>query len=318
MTSFKKAVYFFCYDFKEDSVAPRVFDQLLERFEFKTIEIMVDGYPVMEYQDYNGNIFNCVRTNKVISHEYDHYLPIMNKYFSDFDFGGIVNWHGGSNAPDKVLCIHTTGDVESGYFGKTHPIHTTNLAHEMEKNRIKLNLEDFKVTMEATHWSGIVSNRPPKQIIKYDVPLVDIEIGSTIESWENEQAAEVITLSLLEVFNNNHKYPVLLYVGGIHFEEPITNAVLNQEYPVSASHILANRWVVEGKYSEEEGYKKLGECINSIIGGIDGIVYQEKLKAPYREQCMRMGAALGVPVFKHKQLRNIQQSPIAYLYKKLD
>lgn len=310
----KKAVYFFCYNFENDSVAPRIFDNSIKTFDLKKTETIVDGYPVMEYKDSKGNLFSYVRTNKVISHDYEYYIPIMNKYFSDYDFGGVVNWHGGAKAPDKVLCLHTIGDVESGYFGITNPIYTTNLGHTLEKNRKELHLEDFRVTMEATHWSGIISNGSPDKIVEYKVPLVDVEIGSTPESWSNEKAINVITLSLVEVFDNNKKYPTVLYVGGIHFEDPITNAVLGQEYPVSASHILPSSWVVNGKYDEEEGYKKLEACINSIIGGIDGIVYQDKLKAPYRDQCKRIGEVLNVPVFKHKQLNNIKESPIIGLY----
>lgn len=310
----KKAVYFFCYDFENDSVAPRVFENSMRIFDLKPTKITIDGYPVMEYIDSKGNVFNYVRTHKVISHDYDYYLPIMNEYFSKFDFAGVVNWHGGQKAPDKVLCLHTTGDVESGYFGMTHPIYTTNLAHKLEENRRELGLEDFRVTMEATHWSGMIYNGLPQKIIEFKVPLVDVEIGSTPESWANEKAVDVITLSLVKVFDSDVKFPTVLYLGGIHFEEPITNAVLNRQYPVSATHILPSSWLVNGKYNEEEGYKKLEECINSIIGGIDGIVYQEKLKAPYREQCRRIAEVLNVPVFKHKQLSNIKESPIIGLY----
>ena len=314
MLSIKRAVYFFCYDLEKDSVAPRVFDNSIKNFDFKTTNIVVDGYPVMEFTDSKGNIFNYVRTNEVISHDYEYYLPVMNKYFSDFDFGGVVNWHGGSKAPDKVLCLHTTGDVESGYFGMAHPIYTTNLAHQLEENRRELGLEDFRVTMEATHWSGVIYNGLPQKIVEYKVPLVDVEIGSTPESWANEKAVEVITLSLVKIFDNDKKVPTVLYLGGIHFEQPITNAVLNKEYPVSATHILPNAWLVNGKYNEEEGYKKLETCINSIVGGIDAIVYQEKLKTPFKEQCRRMAETLNIPAFKHKQLSNMKESAISHLY----
>lgn len=54
----KKAVYFFCYDFKNDSVAPRVFENSMRIFDLKPIKIMIDGYPVMEYIDSKGNVFN--------------------------------------------------------------------------------------------------------------------------------------------------------------------------------------------------------------------------------------------------------------------
>lgn len=54
--------------------------------------------------------------------------------------------------------------------------------------------------------------------------------------------------------------------------------------------------------------------IYKFIGEIDRIIYQEKLKAPYREQYRRIAEVLNVPVFKHKQLSNTKESPIIGLY----
>lgn len=312
----KKAVYYFCYNFEDDSVAPRVFDYSVEKFKLKETGLIIDDYPVMEFKDNKGNLFTYVRTSKVISHDYEHYLPVMNEYFSEYDFAGVVNWHGGDNAPDKLLCLHTIGDVPSGNFAPSNPLYTTNLARSMEQNRKVIGLDDFRVTMEATHWSGIIDDDSPELITKYNVPLVDIEIGSTNESYANEKAVEILAVSIVRVFDNEVKVPTILYVGGIHFEEPITSAILNENYHVGATHILPNIWLTSGVYSDDEGYKKLEACVDSIIGGIDGIVFQEKLKGPFKEQCRKLATALDVPIFKHKQLKNLEDSPIADLYNK--
>ncbi len=193
----KKAVYFFCKDLKKDPVAFNVFKTISKKFDLNKTEILVDNEVVLEFKDSNNNIFQYVRTDEVISHDYKKYLPILNKYFSDFDFAGLVNWHEGSNAPDKILTVHTTGDVFTGKFGLASPLYTRNLICAMEDNKIKLGLEDFNTVTEATHWSGVPYGGEPSLITEYNVPLVDIEIGSTKESWENDKAIEVLAKSLV-------------------------------------------------------------------------------------------------------------------------
>ncbi|NMM64428.1 hypothetical protein HBE96_17560 [Clostridium sp. P21] len=57
------------------------YNNSIKNFNFKTTNIIVDGY------------------------------PIMDQYFSNFGFARVVNWHGGLKVPDEVLCLHTIGDV---------------------------------------------------------------------------------------------------------------------------------------------------------------------------------------------------------------
>lgn len=112
--------------------------------------------------------------------EYSSYLPLINEYFEDFDIAAMVNWHGGQNAPDKVLCIHTVGDLASARYSPSNPVPSTNLARALEHHRERLNLEEFKVTTEATHWSGsIVYDGKSEWIEESKLPFLDIEIGST-------------------------------------------------------------------------------------------------------------------------------------------
>lgn len=307
MSSTKKAVYFFSINLDIDPVAGHVFDALSKMYSLDETNIIIDDNPVLIHSDDKGNEFYFVRTRKVVCHDYRHYLPIMNGYFSDFDMAGLVTWHEGQNAPDRILSVHTTGDVDTGYFGNANPVYMYNLLLSLEKNRIAAGLEDFRITTEATHWSGMINNGgTPDMIPQFPVPLVDIEIGSTPSSWSNQSASKVIAQALAEVFNSSGKtLKNLLCVGGVHFEPAFAGAVLQtwEDNAFGISHIIPNHWLVTGQYEGEDGQAKLENCIKSIKGGIAGVVFHDNLKGAYKEQLRILGKKYNIPVFKHQLLR---------------
>lgn len=294
----KKAVYFFCADKDIDPVASKVFNYLQNNNYFAETKLIIDGYPVTEYS--NGNCFLFVRLNNVLSHDYIQYLPVLNHHFNDFDAAGIINWHEGANAPDRILTIHSTGDVPSGFFGRSNPNCFKNLFCSLEQNRVKYQLDNFKVMTEATHWSGIPYKQSPELIIKYNVPIYDIEIGSTPESWNNETAIKILSESLFDVFNENNQLKALLCVGGVHFEESYSKILL--ENNISIGHILANQQVL-ANYSGENGLEKLNNCIRSIEGGINGIIFHDNLKGEYKQQCGIIAEENKIYCGKHKILK---------------
>lgn len=309
----KKAVYFFCYDQIEDPVAYLTFNASIQLLNLEQSDIVIDGYNVFKYEDSKGHIFYYVRCKYILSHNYAHYLPLLNEHFTDFDFAGVITWHKGKNAPDKILTVHTTGDVVSGYFGSVEPLYTRNLLLAIEDKRQQLDLDDFTTLTEATHWSGIVHQGLPEWVPQYKVPIVDIEIGSTLSSWSNQVAVQVIAQSLTQVFDRSDTdLRSLLCVGGSHFEPTFTEAVLNTstEYPIALSHILPNRWLIDGTYDHESGLEKLNTCIMSIQGGIHGIVFHSDVKGPHKAKLRVVAESLGIPMFKYKALREPHNLPL--------
>ena len=306
MSSLKRAVFFGAAP-GIDHVAGPVFKAIGEEYRLTQTEIIIDSKPVLKRRDEAGDEFYFVRTDAVVCHDYDRYLPILLRYFADFDMAGLITWHEGHNAPDQVFSVHTTGDVDSGNFGSASPQYMHNLLWSLERNRLAEGLENFKITTEGTHWSGIVYSRcPPVLIPQYPVPLVDIEIGSTAASWSNQAAARVIARSLQDIFKSDGlKLNNLLCVGGVHFETGFASAVLqswdDQAYGIS--HIIPNQGLVTGHYEDDGGVDKLEACIQSIQGGIAGIAFHDNLKGVYKEKLRILGSQYNVPVFKHQLLR---------------
>ena len=311
----RKAVYFFCTDYERDEVAPRVLNYLKENYDLKLADFKFANKDVYGYHDDRGNLFSFVETDKVLSYDYDLYIPLLNKYFKDYDVAGVVNWHGGKNAPDKILTVHSTGDVVGKIFAPSNPVYLRNLLLAIEENRVKSNLDDFTTMTEATHWTGTIQGQDINLIDKYQVPIFDIEIGSTLESWKNPIAESVLANSLFRVFDDDIKpelkdIQVLLCTGGMHFEETFSNIIINTEKPVSIGHILSNQWMVQGEYDKEENYQYLKKCVDSISMKVDGIVIHDNLKSAYKNAVKKLGEELGVPVFKHKKLKKPSDLPI--------
>ena len=306
----KKAVYFFCTDYEKDEVAPRVLDYLKNNYPLVLIKHKFDNRNIYEYVDENNNLFSYVETDKVLSYDYDKYIPLLNKLFADYDVAGVVNWHGGEKAPDKILTVHSTGDVVGGIYAPSNPLYLRNLLVSMENNRVKNNLDDFKVMTEGTHWTGTIRGGNINLIDKYEVPLFDIEIGSSLDSWSNETAVKTLATSLQDVFSHDDDIKVLLCTGGMHFEETFSNIILYKNYKISVGHVLPNQWLVQGEYDKDEKYDLLKKCTDSIIGNIDGIVIHDNLKSGYKNQIKKLADELGIPTFKHKKLRTPKDLPI--------
>jgi len=308
----KNAVYFFCNNLSEDPVALHVYDSLCQERELEQTDLVIDGNPVQKAHDRHGNTLHFVRIDKVLSHDYPRYLPMLQEHFGHMDFAGVVNWHEGANAPENILCAHTTADIPSGAFGTADPKTLRNLLIGLDKHRKELSLDDFTVLTEATHWSGIPHGGDPMLITEYKVPVVDIEIGSSPECWNNSEAAKALGRSLFDIFDTEYTSgKSLLCVGGMHFDSTFRDAVFNEESPepLLVSHILPNQWVVSGAYDNHQGLDRLHACVQSIVGGVDGIVFHDKLKGNYKERLRELSEELSIPIFKHKALRNPSSLP---------
>ncbi len=272
--------------------------------------IMFCGQEVMRYTD-EGYEYYFVPMDTAVCLDYPRFLPEMNRYFSDCDMAGMVTWHEGTHAPDNVLTVHSLGDVDSGYFGKAQPRYMRNLLLAYEKNRQELGLTDYHVVTEATHWSGVHEGHgDPKLLVQFPVPMVDIEVGSSPKSWEDEKACRALARTLTHVFDDDGKtVHNILCVGGVHFEPSFAEAVFTTwgSEAFGVSHIIANQWLVTGKYEDEDGFKRMCDCIHAISGGVEAIFFHDKLKGCYKDLVRRLGRELQIPIYKHQKLRNPQE-----------
>lgn len=302
-----RAVLFFCADPTLDPVAHRVFDASRRLLPLAEAGGDVDGMPVLVHRDGGGREFVYVRTADVLSHDYPRYLPLLAERFADADVAMVVNWHEGANAPDRIFMAHTTGDVASGTFGAADAALTTAMLLAIERARAEAGLDEYRTVTEATHWSGIVHGHAAAVLARYPVPVLDVEIGSTPESWADPRAVEVLARALPRVFDDvRGDRASVLFVGGIHFEPSIRDALLGdaRRGDIAVSHILANHWLAAGGYDQPQGEEKLEAACRSIAGGVDVICFHDSLKGAMKERVRAVAARLGIPAFNHRRLRD--------------
>ncbi|MBR5474509.1 MAG: hypothetical protein IKU83_03755, partial [Lachnospiraceae bacterium] len=255
----------------------------------------------------NGHEFYFVPTDIALCRDYPRYLPEMMAHFADFDMSGMVTWHEGTHAPEHVLTVHSLGDVDSGYYGKANPRFMRNLLLAFEEQRKAFGLDAYQVVTEATHWSGVHGGEgDPSLLVQYPVPMVDIEVGSSPVSWEDDRSCRALARALFGVFEDDGKrVHNLLCVGGVHFEPNFAEAALTAwgDEAYAVTHIIANQWLVTGQYETEEGFRKACACMDAIEGGVDAIFFHDKMKGCYKDLVRRLGEAYQVPIYKHQKLR---------------
>lgn len=302
----RHAVFVFCIDREKDPVAGSVLDALNTERVLVPTDLELDGRSVLEVASLRDAKISIVRTNEVASNDYTRYSAILNECFGDANVIGIVNWHGGANAPNAIFTVQTTGDLATGTFSAVDPRLIRGLLLAIESERVASGLHAFRTYLEATHWSGVKAGDPGTRLADLRPSAIDIELGSSPADWTNPVAARVLARALLCTFGRMEE-PIhsVLCMGGIHFEPSFTKAVLQlcAEPPIAASHVPPNHCLVSGGYDRESRLVDLRACVHSIVGGIQGIVSHDKLKAPYKRVARLLAEELRVPMLSHKKMR---------------
>lgn len=307
-----RAVYYICDNPDFGHVSQHVWDILgEEEYLDEKTDIVFDGRETYMYKDDEGNEYWFVPTRVALCLDYPRWLPEMNEYFSDFDISGMVTWHEGGSAPPNILTVHSHGDVETGIYSPARPTLMRNLLVGIDEERQKLGLDDYTVVTEATHWSGVFDEHgnpsDPALLLEYPVSMMDIEVGSDPSSWENMDACRALARGLMHVFDDNGLYVHnLLCVGGIHFQKDWAQAPFRvwDGQTFGVTHCIANQWLVDGRYEDEHGFEWIENAMNAIEGGVEAIVFHDKMKACYKDLCRELGAKYDIPFYKHQRLRN--------------
>lgn len=306
----KHAVFIFCIAPEKDPAPGNVLHALKAECTLQA-GVEVNGHPVLEVRGLRDATISIVMTNEVVSNNYARYSPTLNDRFGGANPICIVNWHEGANAPNAIFTVQTTGDLASGTFSPVDPRITRGLFLAIEGQRIASGLNDFQTYLEATLWSGVKTGDPGTRLADLSPSANGIEIGSSPADCTNALATRVLARALLHIFDHMEE-PVqsVLCTGGVHLKPSFTSAVLrpSEGLPIAASHILPNHWLVSDDYDRQSRLVDLRACAHSIVGGIQGIVYHDKLKAPYKGVARLLAEELRVPMISHKKCVRLSQT----------
>lgn len=295
-----KFLFLFCSNQTIDPVAPAILQQAKAYYAAISTSFVIENRPVFQTQ-INDHSFFFAETSNIASKLYSDIADEINLQFSDVDMIGLVNWHEGANAPEKIFCAHSTADVPSGIFGTTSGESLAAVLLAIEFERSSAGLTDFRTLFEASHWSGSMYGRPSVELLQIKAPVFDIEIGSTPNDWNHTGAQEVLVKALGRI-PEYYKYdkPRALYVGGIHFESSATEIVFQSAV---IEHHLPNQWLVSGEYQLPGGEMKIIAAAESCLLMPELIVYHAGLKSVYKECVRKAAELLKIPCLSHKQLR---------------
>jgi D-tyrosyl-tRNA(Tyr) deacylase len=293
-------VFFFCNDPDRDPCAPMVFHELQKLHGIAEAGFGFDGFPVLAAERQDGSEGLFVRTQDVVSNDYARYGDLLANQFGDLGSAVVVNWHEGANAPDRVLTFHSTGDVVSGVYGPTTPSLFSAYVRALERERVRGELSSYRTVVEGTHWSGVMYGAQPEQIRNYQVPIYDMEIGSSKECWTDPEACTALARVCRFGPELATTGSAIIYCGGTHFEENVTAAALSGRWHIG--HVLPNQWLVAGDY-DSVGGGKLERCAASHTESVSRIVMHKGLASRFRNACLEFAKASGIAAMSHRQLR---------------
>lgn len=293
-----KFLFLCCSDSNIDPVAPHIFQQAKDYYKVSPTDLKVGNRTVFHQQLGEHHLF-LAETARFPSEIYPEISHELNDQFAQVDMIGLVNWHAGANAPEKIFCMHSTADVPSATFGATSGKLLAATLRAIESERVIQGLTDFRTLFEASHWSGLVYGRQPSELLQIKAPVFDIEIGSFPDDWSNLQAQQVLVKALGRIteFCETNR-PRALYIGGIHFEPSATDAVFQN---VVIEHQLPNHWITG--YDLLGAETKIVAAAKSCLEAPELIIFNAGLKSAYKESVRKAAMILGIPSISHKQLR---------------
>jgi len=161
-----------------------------------------------------------------------------------------------SRAKKKTLSVHPVGNYGKAEYGgfdrtlvKTAPLLMRN-ALELLKEK---EMEGYEVCYEATHHGPFMKK-----------PCFFIEVGSTLEEWNDMKACRAVAETILEM--EEKSYEVAIGIGGGHYAPRFTDIALTKK--VAFGHIAA-RYAVD--YLDEEMITKMIDaspgCSNAYFHG---------------------------------------------------
>jgi D-aminoacyl-tRNA deacylase len=128
------------------------------------------------------------------------------------------------------LLVHSTGNLGSeALFGGnpqevsvSAPSLISTALKRLVKERQERNLDEFNVSLEATH-HGPTS---------METPLIFVELGSTEEYWTHKEGARAVAAAIMDCVNEPLGEESVIGFGGSHYASKFNKLVLEKGYKI--------------------------------------------------------------------------------------
>ena len=200
---------------------------------------LLNNYDFVEDADYKNSKTYLFKDIKLITTDTELlYADDLNKSFSP-NLYVMASCHiSKSNRPS--LLAHTPGNwtKENEYGGMpkevgiANPDFIKNTLIELHDKKEEKRLE-YEVSLEVTHHGPTNLN----------APTTFVELGSTKEHWEDKNAADAISIAIMNALKSESTYQPVLGVGGNHYANRFKDLLFRSEY--SVSHIIPKHAIDE-------------------------------------------------------------------------
>lgn len=202
---------------KEDPAGLTIRKVLLEKYPFKCSGEKFQG----------EEVFNLNNIKLITLKESILFKDYIERFF-DIDLIIFLSRHSSEKGEPSFL-VHATGNwnEEAKLGGKPKELSVTSTAcirealHTIKKEVEKSNLLGWKIGLEVTHHGPLTEK-----------PSIFIEVGSTIEQWENIEAAEIIAKAAFSAIEAKNTFPPTVGFGGPHYAPIFTKLVLEDLYEI--------------------------------------------------------------------------------------
>ena len=140
-----------------------------------------------------------------------------------------------SEKKEKTLSVHAPGNWRLAEFGgeknkvcRSSAIFMKQIFERLNKNAGMYHMNDYRVTMEATHHGPLI-----------DKPCIFIEIGSTEMEWTERRSGFVVAKTIAEAISEYKENPyneVAIAIGGTHYCAGFNKIQLKSN--IAISHVI--------------------------------------------------------------------------------
>lgn len=215
----------------------------------------------------------------------------INKY----DFVIFASKHS-SGKREKALAVHAVGNWrkaefggEDGKAGKSSALFQKFLFEKLKENADRHSLNDYDITMEATHHGPLI-----------DKPCLFIEIGSTDAEYNDRRAAFVAAKAIseaIEDFKENPYNEIAIAVGGPHYCPNFNKIQLKSN--IAISHVIPGYAIPVTEEMIREAVAKTEEEIDFVLLDWKGLG-----KAEQRDEIVKI---LGKLYLSYKKSGDIEK-----------
>ncbi len=260
----------------KDVASVNIAQKLISLYEFEKSEASFQQNPTYTKRIQGAEVKLVYINEETVWTQYitNHFSPQLVVF---------VSRHSGV-AGIPTLSVHTPGnigDAKLGGLSKRVSICPAsamkNALLELARIRDENNLQ-YQVSYECTHHGPSL-----------DVPAMFVELGSSLAQWKDLKAAEAVAHAAMAAISKESKYPVVMGVGGPHYNERFTKIALST--PRAFGHIIS-------KYAiPEADAEMVKQCVQRTVEKVKSAVFDWKsMRGSEREKLIAALKGLNISV----------------------